>query len=328
MNGAEELHRSPAIWELSKENIQPLKCGRSLKAVPFELLIDDHRSVALQQEKLSQSECTPLSPIDPLESWYQRIRMAEQLILTGKTSSLRSLVEECIESLQDRSEYWNDRRMLYIWQKLSHGICTQLADFYIEWASELESTDDFRQANEVLLRGIEENAQPIEKLKSAHIEFLTRAGVPSHQCDGDTEIQRKFSTELTGYGLHKTVPYLRPADGSVYKKLCFANKKPTSFCVFSADSPRGNSFPSNQRALSESAVLNEINVKENVRTPLGGSSFNRKYFPVASIIHSRAVIIIIFHDRFSFQVAEVDASVLPIFPIHCQSLTLGRRQLV
>jgi hypothetical protein len=50
----------------------------------------------------------------------------------------------------------------------STGHCVELADFYIAYADKLEAAEDFRKATAIYREGIEKNARPLDKLKTAY----------------------------------------------------------------------------------------------------------------------------------------------------------------
>jgi hypothetical protein len=49
------------------------------------------------------------------------------------------------------------------------GTCSGLALLYIAWASACENVGNFQKADQVLMLGIEKNAQPLEILQKHHM---------------------------------------------------------------------------------------------------------------------------------------------------------------
>ena len=50
----------------------------------------------------------------------------------------------------------------------NQGIGISLAQFYISWAEEYEARENFKKADLIFQEGIEQKAEPLERLQSQH----------------------------------------------------------------------------------------------------------------------------------------------------------------
>ncbi|XP_004609822.2 mitotic checkpoint serine/threonine-protein kinase BUB1 beta [Sorex araneus] len=179
-------------WELSKENVQPLRQGRIMSTLQGALAQQESAcNTTLQQQKRDfESEIRFYSGSDPLDVWDRYINWTEQNYPQGgKESNMSTLLERAIEALQGEKRYYNDPRFLNLWLKLGHlcneplemysylhnqGIGILLAQFYISWAEEYEARENFKKADKVFQEGIQRKAEPLERLQSQHRQFQAR----------------------------------------------------------------------------------------------------------------------------------------------------------
>lgn len=179
-------------WELSKENVQPLRHGRIMSTLQGALAQQESAcNTALQQQKRAfESEIRFYSGNDPLDVWDRYINWTEQNYPQGgKESNMSVLLERAIEALQGQKRYYSDPRFLSLWLKLGHlcnepldmysylhsqGIGVSLAQFYISWAEEYEARENFKKADTVFQEGIERKAEPLDRLQSQHRQFQAR----------------------------------------------------------------------------------------------------------------------------------------------------------
>ncbi|XP_052581668.1 mitotic checkpoint serine/threonine-protein kinase BUB1 beta isoform X1 [Peromyscus californicus insignis] len=179
-------------WELSKENVQPLRHGRIMSTLQGALAQQESAcNTTLQQQKRAfESEIRFYSGNDPLDVWDRYITWTEQSYPQGgKESNMSTLLERAIEALQGEKRYYSDPRFLSLWLKLGHlcnepldlysylhsqGIGVSLAQFYISWAEEYEARENFKRADAVFQEGIERKAEPLERLQSQHRQFQAR----------------------------------------------------------------------------------------------------------------------------------------------------------
>lgn len=217
-----------AEWELSKENVQPLRHGRSMSTLQGALAHQDSAcNAALQQQKRAfESEIRFYSGNDPLDVWDRYINWTEQNFPQGgKESNMSTLLERAIEALRGEKRYYNDPRFLSLWIKLGHlcsepldmysylqsqGIGVSLAQFYISWAEEYEARENFKKADIVFQEGIERKAEPLDRLQSQHRQFQARVSRQAllalgneeeeEEVLGSSEPQRSTLAELKSRG--------------------------------------------------------------------------------------------------------------------------------
>ncbi|XP_028414108.1 mitotic checkpoint serine/threonine-protein kinase BUB1-like isoform X2 [Dendronephthya gigantea] len=183
----------PREWELSKENVQPIKQGRKVPNLTAALtpcgLSDDSLYWGLQKDKQNfEAEIRTYEGDDFLDIWYRYILWTEENVPKGGRE-IGTLLERCIKEFQDVSRYQNDERYLDVWLKYADccsdpleifnylhasGACSQLALLYIAWASACENVENFQKADQVLSLGIERRAQPLEMLQKHHTGFQHR----------------------------------------------------------------------------------------------------------------------------------------------------------
>uniref|UniRef100_A0A8D1Z7A5 BUB1 mitotic checkpoint serine/threonine kinase B n=1 Tax=Sus scrofa TaxID=9823 RepID=A0A8D1Z7A5_PIG len=179
-------------WELSKENVQPLRQGRIMSTLQGALAQQESTcNTTLQQQKRAfESEIRFYAGNDPLDVWDRYINWTEQNYPQGgKESNMSTLLERAIEALQGEKRYYNDPRFLSLWLKLGHlcnepldmysylhnqGIGISLAQFYISWAEEYEARENFKKADMIFQEGIQQKAEPMERLQSQHRHFQAR----------------------------------------------------------------------------------------------------------------------------------------------------------
>ncbi|XP_022091010.1 uncharacterized protein LOC110979487 isoform X2 [Acanthaster planci] len=218
-------------WELSKENVQPLKHGRKVTSLTAALQphnVDQHQQLILQRQA-KEAALRSYTGDDPLQPWHEYIRWTEQAYPNGgKDSNLQPLLEKCLSKFKDEARYKNDARYVSCWIKLANcflnnpleifqfmrdqGIGTELSIFYEAWSWELEQLGNTKKADAVYREGLACRAQPKDMLEMAHREFqsrVARATVNQIQegsdASGTQMEQREHLGELKGKGRHQKV---------------------------------------------------------------------------------------------------------------------------
>ncbi|KAL4656413.1 mitotic checkpoint serine/threonine-protein kinase BUB1 beta [Arapaima gigas] len=181
-----------AEWELSKENIQPLRQGRSLAALQQALTQQDGSSYTTvqQQRQVFESELRMYTGDDPLDVWDRYIKWTQQVFPQGgKESNLSVLLERAVILFANEKRYHNDPRYVNLWIKHAenitepleiysymhtHSIGVQLAAFYIAWSEEFEKHENFKKADSIYQLGISCGAEPADKLHQYHKGFQAR----------------------------------------------------------------------------------------------------------------------------------------------------------
>ncbi|XP_076448579.1 mitotic checkpoint serine/threonine-protein kinase BUB1-like [Babylonia areolata] len=179
-------------WELSKENVQPLREGRKIAALTCALQhhtptdvqhIKDQRNFFEQQIRMYDGD-------DSLEVWDSYIKWTEQNFPRGgKDGNLLELLQRCLTHFQNHEGYKNDPRFVHIWIKFANfsddpveiyrymfdqNIGCHLAVLYEEWANFVERLGNTKKADSIYLDGISRGAQPLDVLKLKHSEFQMR----------------------------------------------------------------------------------------------------------------------------------------------------------
>ncbi|XP_035184521.1 mitotic checkpoint serine/threonine-protein kinase BUB1 beta isoform X2 [Oxyura jamaicensis] len=230
-------------WELSKENVQPLKQGRVMSTLQEALAQQEastHTAVQLKKQEF-ESEIRFYSGDDPLDVWDRYIRWTEQTFPQGgKESNLSAILERAVRALNEEKRYYKDARYLNLWLKFgnccnepldlysylhSQEIGTTLALFYITWAEELEARGSFKKADLIFQEGLNRKAEPLDKLQSHHRQFQTRVsrqtllGLEESTDEKDTSLlgteepQRSSLADLKGRGKKKVrAPISRVGD--------------------------------------------------------------------------------------------------------------------
>ncbi|XP_053143164.1 mitotic checkpoint serine/threonine-protein kinase BUB1 beta isoform X2 [Hemicordylus capensis] len=221
-------------WELSKENVQPLRQGRVMATLQEALAQQDVSShAAIQQQKREfESEIRFYSGDDPLDVWDRYIKWTEQTFPRGgKESNLTAVLERAVKALHEQHRYYQDPRYLSLWLKFGN-CCTEpldvysylhsqeigisLAQLYITWAEELEARGNYKKADSIFQDGLLCKAEPLDKLLTHHRQFQARVSRRAlkeleEDCDVEEELgfpasesQRATLAELKGRG-KKTV---------------------------------------------------------------------------------------------------------------------------
>ncbi|XP_061855752.1 mitotic checkpoint serine/threonine-protein kinase BUB1 beta [Colius striatus] len=231
-------------WELSKENVQPLRQGRVMSTLQEALAQQQETSIhtTLQLKKQEfESEIRFYSGDDPLDVWDRYIKWTEQTFPQGgKEGNLAAVLERAVKALNEQQQYYRDPRYLNLWLKFgnccnepldlysylhSQEIGTTLAQLYITWAEVLEARGNFKKADLIFQEGLQRKAEPLDKLQSHHRQFQTRVsrqtllGLEETPDEKDVDLvgaeqpQRSSLAELKGRGKKKVrAPISRVGD--------------------------------------------------------------------------------------------------------------------
>ncbi|XP_025928949.1 mitotic checkpoint serine/threonine-protein kinase BUB1 beta [Apteryx rowi] len=269
-------------WELSKENVQPLRQGRVMSTLQEALAQQEtsiHTAVQLKKQEF-ESEIRFYSGDDPLDVWDRYIKWTEQTFPQGgKESNLPAVLERAVKALNEQQRYYKDPRYLNLWLKFgnccnepldlysylhSQEIGTTLALLYITWAEELEARGSFKKADLIFQEGIQRKAEPLDKLQSHHRQFQARvsrqtllgleeaADEKDPDLLGTAEPQRSSLADLKGRGKKKVIaPISRVGDSLKAMNRNRSLQNPTSqqlsnslrFAVFDENSASGAGIP-------------------------------------------------------------------------------------
>ncbi|XP_067847347.1 mitotic checkpoint serine/threonine-protein kinase BUB1 beta [Heptranchias perlo] len=231
-----------ADWELSKENVQPLKQGRDISTLQEVLAQHECPSqISIQEQKLAfEAEIRFYSGNDPLDVWDRYIKWTEQMFPHGGTdSNLSALLERDLKLFLNNEQYYNDQRYLGHWLKFvdyctdpleifdflkSKGIGVSYAAFYIAWAERYEFLGNNKKAEAVLREGIQLEAEPLEKLQHYHRHFQSRVfkqvvasiaeGTDEDFVPETVQLQRTALGELKRSGRKKAMAPVNRVDNS------------------------------------------------------------------------------------------------------------------
>ncbi|KAF8250737.1 hypothetical protein K440DRAFT_597071 [Wilcoxina mikolae CBS 423.85] len=186
------------LIEGHKENIQPIRSGRSARALAASLSPLSANPHAVRSEHAArqcefEEELKTASELDdPLEVWLRYINWTMETFPSGHSSEsgLLPLLERATKEFLHDSQYKNDPRYLKLWVQFAQNfsdaprevyayltrndIGQRLALFYEEYAALLETLGRKNQAAEIYQSGIENNANPIKRLQRKYDEFLQR----------------------------------------------------------------------------------------------------------------------------------------------------------
>ncbi|XP_044268700.1 mitotic checkpoint serine/threonine-protein kinase BUB1 beta-like isoform X2 [Tribolium madens] len=182
-------------FDISKENIQPLRGGRNASQLGVALQAQtdmDHHRELLQQQSEFEHQIETYTGDDPLEIWYNYISWVEQSYpKQGHEGNLGPLLERCLCLFEKDPRYRNDRRLCKLFIKyidqhqnpleLYHmmyasELCRGCADMYRAWAYYYEATGDFQNAHTIFEYAKKELAQPIGDILSAQESLVLAAG--------------------------------------------------------------------------------------------------------------------------------------------------------
>ncbi|KAK3759558.1 hypothetical protein RRG08_009744 [Elysia crispata] len=181
-------------WELSKENVQPLKQGRHMSALVAALHSDqgngDEQLIIKTQQSEFEMELRTYSGDDPLDVWDRYIKWTEQYYPKGgHEGQLMKLIEQCLKLFQNDLKYSNDLRFIQVWLKFANltedpvevfnymfdiGVGLAVAQVYIEWATALERKGDLKRADAIYFEGLNRCTQFKDILKQSLLQFQSR----------------------------------------------------------------------------------------------------------------------------------------------------------
>ncbi|ODO01472.1 hypothetical protein I350_06292 [Cryptococcus amylolentus CBS 6273] len=197
-----------ALIEAQKENIRPLATGRSaatLSAVlkepsAAEKVVqeghDKHRQAieeAEKKDKAVQDQDDDLALLGDILDVYNKYILFTVQHHPSSDFHLLPLLETTTRRFVNDPRYQMDPRYLRLWVMYarhierreeiwafleSRNIGTDFSLFYEEWATALEGLGRRKKADEVYRIGIARKANPVERLKTRHKQFLERIMAP------------------------------------------------------------------------------------------------------------------------------------------------------
>ncbi|XP_068436635.1 mitotic checkpoint serine/threonine-protein kinase BUB1 beta [Clinocottus analis] len=228
-------------WELSKENIQPLRRGRDVSVLHQALSQqqDGLSSAINQQRQAFESELRIYEGDDPLDVWDRYINWTEQTFPQGgKESHLGTLLERAVTKFTEEKKYHEDPRYVELWIKFAkncpepmdiyrymqaQGIGVTQASLYIAWSEEYEDQGNCRKADMVYQEGFKKCAEPHDKLLQFHKALQARVSrqvMMNVEEDSDDEQQPKQPervslADLKRRGKKKTIAPINRVGSSI-----------------------------------------------------------------------------------------------------------------
>uniref|UniRef100_A0A0N5C1J9 BUB1 N-terminal domain-containing protein n=1 Tax=Strongyloides papillosus TaxID=174720 RepID=A0A0N5C1J9_STREA len=201
-------------WMLNRENIIPLKSGRSMKILNSVL----SKSITIEEaeKKFEISFEESKSHEDPLSVIWEYIKWFENVFPTGKQKTLFPLLWKSVNYYSNFEELENDERLVKLWLKLcdnyptrslailecafTKGVGRYCASFYISWSEIYEAWGSETKAREILKMGLKYGGTPITSINRAIDNFemrcIKRSLEKNNSCDDedsdmDTDIQNE-----------------------------------------------------------------------------------------------------------------------------------------
>eukprot|EP01050_Picozoa_sp_SAG11_P025079 SAG11_NODE_5546_length_1530_cov_1.257862_1_plen_473_part_10 len=245
-------------WEKSKENVMPLKRGRSVKGLKLGLggSTKKGKSLIETQRQGFEAELQSNTSSDPLDIWIRYIKWMQAAFPKGSTELL-PVLERCTRECRVHAwQYAQDKRFLKVWIIYAdlcsdaedifafmedNNIGTNFSLFFQAKAVVHESSGNFAKADKTYEAGIMKGAAPVEQLRKAHREFEHRMirrmqkAREAEQQEGPTKVtkERKSLQKLSRSSAKSSRrPMSRPSKSS-------SQRRTTSSSAQSA-APKGN----------------------------------------------------------------------------------------
>uniref|UniRef100_A0A0D9VD94 BUB1 N-terminal domain-containing protein n=1 Tax=Leersia perrieri TaxID=77586 RepID=A0A0D9VD94_9ORYZ len=206
-------------WETFKENVRPLKRGRNVAFLnrALKAQADPAQRAALLAARRKMIEAiNEYRGEDPLQPWLNCIKWVQESFPTGgDCSGLVVIYEQCVRAFWHDERYKDDLRYLKVWLEYA-GNCADSevifrfleanqigqshTNYYLSYASLMESKNKLKKANELFHLGISRKAKPVEKLETTYRAFLQRSSKRKAHLEDDTAADdqpvRNFGTVL------------------------------------------------------------------------------------------------------------------------------------
>lgn len=269
------------LIEEQKENIEPLREGRSAQALKglFTMPYDQLKSTQNEERLQIEESLSNLDELDdPIQPFLDYIQWIHINFPSGRSveSGLIQVLERCTSQFRDSSFYKNDPRYLAVWLKyakysdnprdifvylLRKDIGRDLAMFYEEYANFLEINNFFTQADEVYQEGLIRQARPHTRLEKRYNEFKIRS---------TQKIEQDQDSASSAFPSRSALS-VKSGSGSLFQSHDEekSSKKPKSSNKFTT---KLEVFQDNDEAASSTAV----NLKSGGWDKLGSASYRNK----------------------------------------------------
>ncbi|XP_058021066.1 mitotic checkpoint serine/threonine-protein kinase BUB1 [Ahaetulla prasina] len=148
---------------------------------------------------------------DPFDPWYRYFQWLEGMSeAEGKQNYLSSLLERLVKTFLNDKRYHDDMRFINCCVKFadfidnpnqffdymySQGVGNKSSILYISWAQQLGGQGNVPQARIVIQRGIQNEAQPIEKLH--HQYWLLQNSLPQNEISTPVGVLQQRNPQLS-----------------------------------------------------------------------------------------------------------------------------------
>ncbi|CAH8498009.1 unnamed protein product [Schistosoma rodhaini] len=291
-------------WELSKENIKPLKSGRSVELLNKVLTSQRSNEFQLRRRLLREYfelKLASLSTSNKKFQLYSRyIKWIEQNYPSlGKSADLQNVLYRSIRDSSDLPGIKNNDIYVGNWIKLTEycnqpielfellfrqGIGTMCSEFYITWCQLLEKGKNYRKIASIYAHGLRAGAKPLLWLEDRAEAFFHRyqsslkSAVTSSSPDiVDTFVSDNPSNENPNENTRKKLASLRLIETGTQENKLVAPVMRTKEMWRSNQSGLGTIHP------SETIISNKCNyqIKQDKLTQ-ENSVFIRDLPPIAS----------------------------------------------
>ncbi|KAH9388499.1 meiotic sister chromatid cohesion, centromeric [Tyrophagus putrescentiae] len=311
--------------ELTKENVQPLKCGRKIESLRAALSMDLNETRRRDETK-AEFEAKLASTTDDdekLDVYVNYVRWIEQNYPEGE-KTLKPTLKECILYYKQKADQYKDQdrpkpsfkdseKLLSIFLKYisfsehplqlqlfkifcKEGFFRQFAQFYVTFAYSYEMAGETRKAVDALKKGLQERAEPQSELTSALADLQVRtvrqmvAHPEAMEQQSASKSNRKALT-----GLKAKVDRHGVAEAPV-RRVGHAALASNGGGLRAAATVPGNPPPSSTsksneqlRILSDENLIIEAPVPPVPRTPLATSSISSRSSSSSSLAPAEGV---------------------------------------
>ncbi|KAJ7520682.1 hypothetical protein O6H91_19G017100 [Diphasiastrum complanatum] len=240
-------------WELSKENVQPLRKGRNVQILNQALKANNDCSIKsglVEHRRKMLEDIDNYVGDDPLQPWLKCIEWVKEAYPSGGAQSgLLPLLELCARTFCSSDQYKSDLRYLNVWIEYANR-CTDPKDIYVflevnnigqthalfyeSYAAYLEHCKYYSRANDIYDLGLCRHAEPAERLQNSYRLFLQRTARNSKQfLDQDRTEKSMHDGQVRTFG--SAIGPLQPRNGKLLSQSLHqnANNKSASKQKFS-----------------------------------------------------------------------------------------------
>ena len=173
-------------WETCKENVRPVKSGRSAKGLGS--FKGNKIDLNLQKQTYEDLIINTKNSEDPLDAYVKYFKWTRDTYPSDVSKTLE-LLERCTLALSHNDKYKNDIRFVKLWIEYadavrtsgeifsymqSNKIGTKLSLFWIAWAFITEKLENYKLTDQIFQKGIKKNAEPKDILHKRYQQFQRR----------------------------------------------------------------------------------------------------------------------------------------------------------